>query len=162
LSALVAVSLVSAPGAALAQQPSCLDNLSRRPGAYPPPDLYASATWDRLPNNADPAILRLLVGTWYTENKAPQLNMVQKIYSTFEANGLFQYRDQTCGSVPGVPCSQNQGTGSFRAVNNNDRIFVMTNFSDLNRWNQCVSDDVTFPDPTTMVGRSGAVSRKVQ
>ena len=38
----------------------------------------------------------------------------------------------------------------------------MINFSDLSRQNQCVSDDVSFTNPTTMVGRTGVVSRKQQ
>jgi hypothetical protein len=36
----------------------------------------------------------------------------RRIYSTHDANGLYQYRDQTCGAM-GI-CSQNQGHGSFR------------------------------------------------
>jgi hypothetical protein len=38
----------------------------------------------------------------------------------------------------------------------------MLNFSDLSRQQQCVSDDVSFLNPTTMVGRTGAVSPKQQ
>jgi hypothetical protein len=57
-------------------------------------------------------------------------------------------------------CSQNQGHGSFRAVPRGQQCFTMLNFSDLSRQNQCVSDDVSFPNPTTMVGRNGTVFRK--
>jgi hypothetical protein len=156
---MAAFALLAGSMPSLAQQLSqCLDNLSRRPGFPAPPDYYASATWAQLPPLADAGILRLLVGTWYTENRSPQTNQVQRLYSSFEANGLYQYRDQTCGA--GNICSQNQGTGSFRAVPRGQQFFIMMNFSDLNRQNQCVSDDVSFPNPATMVGRSGATSRK--
>ena len=158
LAALALLAAASTP--ALAQGFPCLDNLSKQPGRTPPPDHYSSATWLQLPRFPDPSILPLIVGTWYTENQSPQTNQIQRIYSTYDANGLYQYRDQTCGGT-GI-CSQNQGHGSFRAVPRGQQFFTMLNFSDLSRQQQCVSDDVSFPNPTTMVGRTGAVSRKQQ
>jgi hypothetical protein len=156
LAALALLAAASTP--ALAQGFPCLENLSKLPGRTPPPDHYSSATWLQLPRFPDPAILPLIVGTWYTENQSPQTNQNQRIYSVFDANGLYQYRDQTCRGT-GI-CSQNQGHGSFRAVPRGRQFFTMVNFSDLSRQSQCVSDDVSFPSPTTMVGRTSAVSRK--
>src|SRR6267142_296222 len=94
LAALALLAAASTP--ALAQGFPCLDNLSKQPGRTPPPDHYSSATWLQLPPFPDPSILPLIVGTWYTENQSPQTNQIQRIYSVFDANGLYQYRDQTC------------------------------------------------------------------
>ena len=157
---LTALALLANAAPAQAQGFPCLDNLSKLPGRTPPADHYSSATWLQMPRFPDPSILPLIVGTWYTENHSPQTNQVQRIYSSYEANGLYQYRDQTCGATN--ICSQNQGHGSFRAVPRGPQFFIMINFSDLSRLRQCVSDDVSFPNPTTMVGRTGSVSRKQQ
>lgn len=157
---LTVLAFTAAATPAMAQGFPCLDNLSKLPGRTPPPDHYSSASWLQLPRFPDPSILRFIVGTWYTENRSPQTNQVQRLYSSFDANGLYGYRDQTCGAMN--ICSQNQGTGSFRAVPRGQQFFIMMNYSDLSRQNQCVSDDVSFPNPTTMVSRSGAVSRRQQ
>ena len=128
---------------------------------YNVPDPQASATWDRLASANDPRAAQALAGTWYMRNVAPQSGQVQEYYATFDPNGLFQYRDQTCGST-GM-CSRNQGNGQFRAAFENDgSIFYMTNFSDLNRDHQCVSDTVRVQDNSTLVNRSGNVMRRVQ
>lgn len=140
---------------AIAQQTQCYDNRTR--GI----DAQGTVTWQRLLQTNDPAAMRMLVGTWFNQNTNRQLNMTQSIYQTFDPNGLFQYRDQTCGGMVNT-CSNNYGTGSFRASRQQDgSIFFMTNFSDLNRTNQCVSGQVTFPNQTTMVSRTGAVWRRV-
>ena len=111
---LAPLALLGSLTSALAQGFPCLDNLSKMPGRTPPPDHYSSATWLQLPRFPDPSILRFIVGTWYTENQSPQTNQIQRLYSTYDANGLYQYRDQTCGGT-GI-CSQNLGHGSFRAA----------------------------------------------
>ena len=159
--AAAAAMVFSSPTHAIAQQYQCLDNLSRKPGFPAPPDHQASFNWERLGTMVDQASMQAMVGVWYGESRNPQGNQIQYIYSSFEANGLYQYRDQTCGA-PNI-CSNNQGHGSFRAARQPDgSILVMINVSDLNRQQQCVSDQVTFPNPNTMVSRNGMTWRRVK
>ena len=104
------------------------------------------------PDATDPAIRSKVVGTWYSENSNPQLGMVQRLYQTFSPNGLFEYKDQTCGSVQGMPCSQNGGHGTWNAQQQADgSIYVRVQFSDLRRTDECTGWAAKFPDPNTML-----------
>jgi hypothetical protein len=83
------------------------------PGRTPPPDHYSSATWLQLPRFPDPSILRLIVGTWYTENQSPQ---------TTRSSGSIRPMMPTVSiSIATRPAGHGHllaepGHGSFRAV----------------------------------------------
>ncbi|MBV1704977.1 MAG: hypothetical protein KGQ28_09240, partial [Hyphomicrobiales bacterium] len=123
------------------------------------PDIQGSTTWARLGVANDPGALQALAGTWYTEIRSPNTGAIQYLYQTYEANGLYQYRDRTCGTGYGMTtCSNNQGTGELRAVRQGDgSIFFMVRWSDLSRSSACTSYQVRFSDPGTMVYRMGGV-----
>jgi hypothetical protein len=125
------------------------------------PDPQSSMTWNQMASSNDPRAVQAMVGTWYSRAVSPQTGQAQDLYASFEPNGLYQYRDQTCGQ--GNLCSNNQGTGEFRAAFQADgSIFYMINFSDLSRDHQCTSDNVRFQGAGMMVGRNGNIMRKVQ
>ena len=112
------------------------------------------------PDATDPALRQQIVGTWYSENQNPQLGMVQRQYQTFLPTGVFEYRDQTCGNVPGVPCSQNFGHGLWNAVKQGDgAIYIRIQFSDQRRTNECTGWAAMFPDPNTMASSGGSARR---
>jgi len=81
-----------------------------------------SLNWQRTVQSADQRAMSQLAGVYYGEQTAPQLGMVERVYRSYEASGLWQYQDQTCGSTPGVPCSQNQGTGQWAGYMQPDRL----------------------------------------
>ena len=83
------------------------------------PDPQSSFTWNQLAGRNDPRAAQALAGTWVTRYVSPQDGRVQDYYASFEANGLFQYRDQTCGGPMDI-CSRNQGAGEFRAAFQDD------------------------------------------
>ncbi len=115
------------------------------------------------PDATDPAIRGKVTGTWYSENQNPQLGMVQRIYQTFSANGLFDYRDQTCGNIQGMPCSQNAGHGVWNAQRHADGSFyIRVQFSDLRRKDECTGWAATFPDPNTMLMSNNTRAKRVQ
>lgn len=102
-----------------------------------------SANWQRTLQAADQRAMAQLAGVYYGEQTAPQLGMIERVYRSYEANGLWQYQDQTCGSVAGLPCSQNQGTGQWAGYLQSDgSMFVMVHFSDLSRTNNCFSQTI--------------------
>jgi len=124
------------------------------------PDPQSSATWAQLGQSDDPNAHQALAGVWYAENRSA-MGQTQYIYSTFEPNGLFSYRDSTCGAT-GL-CSQNQGAGEYRAAFQSDgSIFYMVNFSDLARDHQCASQTVRAQDGQTLLTRQGGVMRRAQ
>ncbi|MCC6984294.1 MAG: hypothetical protein IT535_13565 [Bauldia sp.] len=134
LTSLLAVAVV-APAAA--QSNACYDRVE---GGYPA-NTYLNAVvtdqWRASQQTADPAAMAEMSGLWYGEIHAPQLGMVDYQYRSFEPNGLFQYQSQTC-SLPGIPCSQNYGTGEWTAHKNRDGSFaVMFHFSDVSRTEAC-------------------------
>lgn len=108
-----------------------------------------SANWQRTLQSADPAVMRQMSGIYYGEQTAPDLGMINRVYRSYEANGLWQYQDETCGSVQGVPCSHNQGTGQWAAYQQADgSVFAMIHFSDLSRTNNCFSQTLRFSGGT--------------
>jgi len=124
------------------------------------PDPQSSLTWAQLGQRDDPDAHQALAGVWYAQNRSA-MGQTQFIYSTFEPNGLFSYRDSTCG--PTGLCSQNQGAGQYRATFQGDgSIFYMVNFSDLARDHQCGSETVRAQDGQTLLTREGGVMRRVQ
>lgn len=115
------------------------------------------------PDATDPAVRALVVGTWYSENRAPQLAMTQRLHQTFLPTGVFDYRDQTCGNAPGSACSQNGGHGVWNARRQTDgSIYIRVQFSDLRRQNECTGWAATFPDRNTMAYPQGGGAKRVQ
>ena len=94
---------------------------------------------------ADPKVMQTVAGVYYGEFPSPDGRMYEQVYYSYEANGLWQYRDQTCtaNNQAGVPCSQNQGAGQWAAYGLNDgSVFLMIHFSDLSRSNTCFSQTI--------------------
>jgi hypothetical protein len=125
-------------------------------------DPQASLVWRQSLQMADVGLMGELAGTYYVEIPAPQLGMVSQQYRRYDANGLFEYQDQTCGNIPGVPCSQNYGHGQWTAYRQNDgSIFLMINWSDLSRTNACAGG-AAFVQGGTIVGQDGIRWQRVQ
>ena len=165
LSAIVAI-LACLPGAAVAQQALCLANQLRPVGAdptiQPPPDWASSDIWRQLATMADPQMMQRLVGVWQTEVFLQATNTTMRTWYKFDANGLFEYQQQLC-QTNGLPCTQNGGPGEFRASRQaSGTTFFMIRYSDLSRVNQCLGVEVNFQDDNSMMGRDGAVWRRVQ
>lgn len=94
--------------------------------------------WMQTRQAADGRIMQQLAGVYYGEIPDPSGSMVNRTYRSYEANGLWQYQDQTC--TPGATCSQNQGAGLWAGYQLPDgSIFLMIHFSDLVRSNTCFS-----------------------
>jgi hypothetical protein len=101
--------------------------------------------WRQMLQQADGNLMSQMAGVYYGERPSPDGQYVNRQYRSYEANGLFQYQDQTCGNVQGVPCSQNQGTGEWRAAQQGDgTIYLMTRFSDLIRTSACGGERIQF------------------
>ena len=125
-------------------------------------DENATATWQQMLARQDAQVIQAMVGVWYGEIAAPQLNMTSYQYRQYEANGLFQYQDKTCTNGSSY-CSQNQGHGFFTATTANDgSILTFLIVSDLNRENECAGGYARFIDANTMQEGSGTVWRRVQ
>jgi hypothetical protein len=121
----------------------------------------AACTSSVKPDATDPALRQIVAGTWYSVTQ--QMGMTQQMYQTFLPTGVFDYRDQTCGSTPGVPCSQNYGHGLWMATRQADgTIYIRIQFSDLKRQNECTGWAASFPDGNTMVFANGGGARRVQ
>ena len=115
------------------------------------------------PDATDPALRSMVVGTWYSETRAAQLGMTQRMYQTFLPTGVFDYRDQTCSGGPGSPCSQNAGHGVWNARRQADgSIYIRIQFNDLRRTNECTGWAATFPDRNTMLNANGGSARRTQ
>lgn len=115
------------------------------------------------PDATSPELRRLISGTWYSENRAPQLGMVQRLQQTYLPTGVWEYQDETCGNVPGIPCSKNGGHGLWMATRQQDgSIYIRIQFSDIKRQNACSGSAVTFPNPGTMAGTNGQVARRIR
>ena len=94
--------------------------------------------WLQTRQVADTRVMQQLAGVYYGEIPDPSGQMVNRTYRSYEANGLWQYQDQTC--TPGGGCSQNQGAGQWAGYQLPDgSIFLMIHFSDLVRSNTCFS-----------------------
>ena len=96
--------------------------------------------WMQTRQAADPQVMRQLSGVYYAETPNAQMQMINRAYRSYEANGLWQYQDQTCSSTG---CSTNQGAGQWAGYSLPDgSIFLMIHFSDLSRSNNCFSQTV--------------------
>lgn len=112
------------------------------------------------PDATDPALRQFVAGTWYSVTE--QMGMTHQMYQTFLPTGVFDYRDQTCGSIPGVACSQNYGHGFWMATRQADgTIYIQVQFSDLKRQNDCTGWAASFPDRNTMAYANGGGARRM-
>ena len=114
----------------------------RREGEYPNNmflNMVMTDQWRDLQGRADAQAMHGVAGLWYGEIQAPGLGMVERQYRSFEGNGLFQYKGQTCGNIAGVPCSENYGTGQWVAVwaDTNGAVQVMMHFDDMTQSDRC-------------------------
>lgn len=99
--------------------------------------------WRQMLQQADGNLMAQMSGVYYGERASPDGQYVNRQYRSYEPNGLFQYQDQTCGNIQGIPCSENQGTGEWRAAQQGDgTIYVMTRFSDLIRTSACAGERI--------------------
>ena len=120
------------------------------------PDTVSSQTWRQLGDANDPRALQALAGTWLTETAANGSQL--QTYETFDGNGLYRYRQNVCSGG----CNQYEGTGEFRAAFQGDgSIFLMLNYSDLQRSHQCVSNQLRLQGQGRMLNRYGATMRRV-
>jgi hypothetical protein len=102
--------------------------------------------WRQMLQQADGNLMAQMAGIYYGERPSPDGVYLNRQYRSYEPNGLFQYQDQTCSvGMPGAPCSQNQGTGEWRAAKQGDgTIYVMTRFTDMIRTSVCAGERIQF------------------
>jgi hypothetical protein len=118
--------------------------------------------WRQMLKVADPKLMAQIAGVYYGERPSPDGVYVNRQYRSFEANGLFQYQDQTCTVGSQLPCSQNQGTGEWRAVNQTDgSTYLMARFSDLSRTAACFGDRISLQNGG-IVDEGGVFWRRTQ
>jgi hypothetical protein len=136
-------------------QEYCLDPSTRQI------DPRATATWQQLVAQADPQIMQMLIGVWYRELRSPATSQIDYLYQSFEAGGLYQYRDKVCGGMTNT-CLDYQGTGRYAARRQDDgSFFGLIVVSDLGRDHQCTSLSGRFLDQTTILGADGVRLQRV-
>ncbi len=110
----------------------------------------------------DASVAPEIVGTWYLEILSPAGDMVNRQYQQFDANGLWQYQDQTCATQMQLPCSQNQGHGLY-VVNaqGGGSYYIARIFNDLERTNWCQGAQVRVLDRNTLQLPDGSVMQRV-
>ena len=143
--ALLVSLLLLGPAIAQDDPTACWDRIE---GQYPNNTFFnkqMSDYWRQMLQQADGQLMAQMAGVYYGERPSPDGQYINRQYRSYEANGLFQYQDQTCGNIPGIPCSQNQGSGEWRAVNQGDgTTYVMTRFSDMIRTAACAGERIQF------------------
>ena len=106
----------------------------------------ATQNWMTTRQHADPQIMQQVAGVYFGgRNSSPDGTMYDEAYRKYDANGLWQYRDQTCpvNTLGYLTCSQNQGAGLWAGYRQADgTIFLMVHFSDLARSNACFSQTI--------------------
>lgn len=149
--AALAVALCPGQGAIAQEKGVCRENAyTERPVNPAKSDL-----WQMQFSQRDPSLMQQLAGNWYSEVTA-NINgaqMVNQQIQSFDANGAYGYRDQTCTvGMPQIPCSTNQGYGRWAAIaQGNGGVYVARNFSDLNRQDECAGFTAAFRDANTLV-----------
>ncbi len=126
---LIAMLVLSFFGLGITQNAVCMINNGKQV------DEVHTKYWQFALEHSDQAAMQEVAGTWYVEQVSPDGVSVQRLYVTYDANGLYSYQDQTCSAIS---CSQNQGYGRWAAVRQaDDSIYISINFSDLNNTNAC-------------------------
>ena len=102
-----------------------------------------SQNWQQTRANANQGVMAQIAGVYYLQGNDPSGQMVNEAYRSYEASGLWQYRDRTCTIGSPIPCSQNWGAGQWAAYPLRDgTVFLMIHFSDLSRSNNCFSQTI--------------------
>jgi hypothetical protein len=158
----ILLAALSAAPASAQKEPGCwvtrdgTDVLGNTPAYY---DAALTAAWMRTLQAADARLMATLAGVYYTEIPAPQLGMVSRQFRTYSANGLFEYRDQTCSATG---CSTNQGHGRWAAYGlGGNRISLMITWTDLIRVNACAGGELRH-DARGLTGADGSRWQRVQ
>ena len=102
--------------------------------------------WMTTRQHADAQVMQQVAGVYYGgRNFSSDGTMFNEAQRSYEANGLWQYRDQTCpvNNLGYLQCSQNQGAGLWAGYRQADgTIFLMVHFSDAARSNACFSQTI--------------------
>jgi hypothetical protein len=139
------LAVLASPGFAQDDPTACWDRMQGGDPANTFLNKQMSDYWRQILQAADTGLMGRIAGVYYGERPSPDGVYVNRQYRSFEASGLFQYKDQTCTVGSSLPCSQNQGTGEWRAVNQTDgSTYLMARFSDLDRSNACFGDRITL------------------
>ena len=144
---LLGLALAAGPAIAADEPDRCYMTVDPRgSGDYTGNTFYnpdVTQNWMNTRANADGRVMQAVAGVYYLQSTDPSGQMVNQAYRSYEANGLWQYQDQTCTINSPVPCSQNQGAGLWAAYQQPDgAIFLMVHFSDLSRSNNCFSQTI--------------------
>ena len=100
--------------------------------------------WRQMLKVADTKLMGQIAGTYYGERPSPDGVYLNRQQRQFDANGLFAYQDETCTVGSPIPCSQNQGHGEWRAVNQTDgSTYLMARFTDMIRTDACFGDRIS-------------------
>jgi len=144
----VLIALLACAGPSLAQDDptACWDRVEGQDPVNTFFNKQMTNYWRQMLQQADGNLMAQMSGVYYGERTSPDGVYVNRQYRSYEPNGLFQYQDQTCSvGMQGAPCSQNQGTGEWRAANQGDgTTYVMTRFSDLIRTAACAGERIHF------------------
>lgn len=166
LPALVLAVLAAAPALAADEPDRCYTTSDPRcSGDYCGNTFYnpsMTQNWLQTRRNADPKVMQAVAGVYYGQFPSPDGRMYEQVYRSYEAGGLWQYRDQTCptNNLGYLTCSQNQGAGLWAAYGLNDgSIFLMIHFSDLSRSNTCFSQTIRLGNGGFSDAGSGAWQR---
>ena len=168
LSALTVALLATMPAIASDEPDRCYTTSDPRcSGDYCDNTFYnpsVTQNWMQTRQLADPKVMRAVAGVYYGEVSSSDGTMYEQVYRSYEATGLWQYKDQTCptNNQGYLPCSQNQGAGQWAAYTLDDgTIFLMIHFSDLSRTNTCFSQTIRLGNGG-FVDSGGGNWRRVQ
>lgn len=164
LAGLIAFAMTLSPAAAIAQQQkdACYDRVEGQENANTYYNAQSTDTWRQLLQSSDAKLMAQMAGVYYGERTSADGTYINRQYRSLEANGLFQYQDQTCGNIQGIACSQNQGTGEWRATTWTDgSLYLMLHFSDLIRTSACSGQRVRMQGPT-MYDEFGGIWQRVR
>ncbi len=107
----------------------------------------ATQNWQQTRANADGRVMQAMAGEYQSQFNDPSGQMVEYVRRSYEANGLWQYRDRTCTINSPIPCSENNGVGMWAGYQQPDgTIFLMIHFSDVARYNNCFSQTLQLRD----------------
>lgn len=143
----VLLAIVASPAFAQDESTQCWD---RQEGGHPANTFLNKQMtdyWRQMLKVADARLMGQLSGAYSSERTSPDGVYVNRQTRQFDANGLFQYADETCSVGMQLPCSHNQGTGEWRAANQADgSTYLMARFSDLIRTDACFGDRIRLEE----------------
>lgn len=153
--------LAAIPVEASAQQ-VCMTYRKQADGnTYRQVDRETTYLFTQMLNNPDPRIRQYMTGSWQAQIPAPQLGMMLYSTAVYDANGLWQYFNRTCGTQTGY-CSNAQGHGAYVGVVNGNTLNIAIMYSDLEVENGCTRNVVTIMGPGMLRDSNGTIWRKVR